>query len=784
MGSSDQLWQLDVLRRHVEAFDKLNDAVLMPDKRARARAIAMALGSYKAGVRDDFVAKWEVLDLEVGPVMRELFEKYERFEDWSKRQVGDRKFVATADGVRSLLNKVQDNKAKYVDKLSDREPNKRSSGGQRGYYREGSGETYGARLGSYIASHLMTSDITRAIDAALGSQVATELTRELREKKAELSRCTATNRNLDGVCPLLGEFIDATYGPVIARLEEAAEKLGASSDPRLDPKKRSIDDFIAYNVAGDAAFTAAATAGGFALSRPGQNPFDIGSMSAVYGRLGQPLEAALRASVRDVDAALKKLPPPGKVGGAEPERDRLQWTKLRDALNALAGKMGVASMDSKKPVELPALVATFREVKNVEKIGKLVKVGVPAGTSSGSSSASGTSGSSFGLLQDGPGGGPGAAAALGSGDGFMYRSIDKDRVARYVFQLNQFKKSAAEHGLDVSIESAAGSLTARIEEIDKQRKEAEAGGDPLLYDVVRETTTAAKITAFANFCALVKRFFTGYAGTHAAFVNKRHHDAMEYMEYWRSVKHLVPEPELVRTLDEYHETLKEVVKEAGEKMGKARAAVRAEFNPDKLGGLNNEESALVENQFEVVLVWCSAQMDKVGNLYTVGNNSQLLDAIRDPGTQIVYALKAFRLFVAWYALKTAGGVFQGMYDRRVYTEERDPPPPAVFVGLFLAIDAAINILVICALLFLKRMFKRFDNEFPIDGTLLNAWALDYAAVTLLVAVLALIIGEVVRTKKYFRYKYEGDRGIRSMQQMVMYVTCVVMVMPFFRLAYG
>jgi hypothetical protein len=56
--------------------------------------------------------------------------------------------------------------------------------------------------------------------------------------------------------------------------------------------------------------------------------------------------------------------------------------------------------------------------------------------------------------------------------------------------------------------------------------------------------------------------------------------------------------------------------------------------------------------------------------------------------------------------------------------------------------------------------------------------------SLVVFAVAVIIGQVIKRKKYFRYKYEGDRGIRAMQQMVMYVYNVLLFVPFFRLANG
>jgi hypothetical protein len=103
--------------------------------------------------------------------------------------------------------------------------------------------------------------------------------------------------------------------------------------------------------------------------------------------------------------------------------------------------------------------------------------------------------------------------------------------------------------------------------------------------------------------------------------------------------------------------------------------------------------------------------------------------------------------------------------------------------MILALDAALHAAVAVALLSASHVFKTEDNSFPVDGSLVSAWALDWAAATAAVAVLALLLGSVVQSKKYFRYKYEGERGIRALRDMIFYVYCVTVPVPFFRLTF-
>ena len=131
----------------------------------------------------------------------------------------------------------------------------------------------------------------------------------------------------------------------------------------------------------------------------------------------------------------------------------------------------------------------------------------------------------------------------------------------------------------------------------------------------------------------------------------------------------------------------------------------------------------------------------------------------------------------------ASKVFQSMYNKATYGGGGgDPPSPMIFLGLLPALDLAYNAAVVALLFTAMHFFKAPDNEFPIDKYMMMQWLLDYVATTGINLLLGAVIGTVIKDKKYFRYKYEGDRGIRAMQSMVFDVYCVVLPIPFFRLA--
>jgi len=136
---------------------------------------------------------------------------------------------------------------------------------------------------------------------------------------------------------------------------------------------------------------------------------------------------------------------------------------------------------------------------------------------------------------------------------------------------------------------------------------------------------------------------------------------------------------------------------------------------------------------------------------------------------------------AWAALHFSEHLFQLWYAQAVYGRNSDPPDPLVMIGLFLGIDMAMNVALMATLFLLRSLFATEGGNFPVDDTFLKAYVVDYLCVTLAVFVIAAVLAQVIKTKKYFRYRYEGDRGIRALQTMTFYVVIIMLLLPFFRL---
>ena len=202
--------------------------------------------------------------------------------------------------------------------------------------------------------------------------------------------------------------------------------------------------------------------------------------------------------------------------------------------------------------------------------------------------------------------------------------------------------------------------------------------------------------------------------------------------------------------------------------------------PLLLLALDEEQAGRVNDAVTDLLVWLTEEQNKVRVMYEQGV-LPILDAITDPKFIAMYLLKLLRLGIAWYSLRIAARVFQTRFEEDVYELQKDPPSPFWFVGMFLAIDLAFNALILVLLMVLGHSL---GPEFPLDGTFFRLWLVDYLGVSAMVGVVSLVIAVVVQRKKYFRFKYEGDRAIRAMREMALYTYAVMLCIPFFRAAGG
>lgn len=287
----------------------------------------------------------------------------------------------------------------------------------------------------------------------------------------------------------------------------------------------------------------------------------------------------------------------------------------------------------------------------------------------------------------------------------------------------------------------------------------------------------------------VENVFDEYAQMHADFALKYHRDGMRYMIYWRNIT--LQNQDARNILREYFEMLKELVKIVDVQTEALRDAFRKSVtgeNAEKYPQLARWSVAMPSDAQEEITARVQRTEEHLEDirrntiyLYE-GSGSSVQSIVTSLPFLMMYAVKLLRMLFVWASLHFAEHVFQLWYVRVAYGKNKDPPSPVYMIILFILIDLAMNLALLSVLYLLRTMFGSAPHHgFPINDRFIYAFVVDYACTTLAIFALAAVIADIVRTKKYFRYRYEGERGIRALQIMTLYLSIIILLLPFFRL---
>jgi hypothetical protein len=121
------------------------------------------------------------------------------------------------------------------------------------------------------------------------------------------------------------------------------------------------------------------------------------------------------------------------------------------------------------------------------------------------------------------------------------------------------------------------------------------------------------------------------------------------------------------------------------------------------------------------------------------------------------------------------------YEYIVYDQKQAPPSLMSFMWIFFGFDLAFHVFMLVLLSLSSYLFKSESNAFPVDNFLLTKFTFDYLVSTLVIMVVGVLIGNIIREKKYFRYKHEGQRGIRAFAEIMKTVSTSITMLPLFML---
>ena len=188
-----------------------------------------------------------------------------------------------------------------------------------------------------------------------------------------------------------------------------------------------------------------------------------------------------------------------------------------------------------------------------------------------------------------------------------------------------------------------------------------------------------------------------------------------------------------------------------------------------------EDKEELEAAQEVFIDRLSNMKEKIYALYN--NKIDLMDVFNQTFFAL-YLLKGLRIFFIWLAVYMASKIMQEKYVNKVFANNEDPPDLKMFVLIYFGIESA---LIVALLVFLALVSYVFDKhgDFIINNNLITKFVIDHILSTMVILGLSMILSAIVMKKKYFRYKTDGLRAIRGMQELVFYCGSIVSAIPFF-----
>jgi hypothetical protein len=194
--------------------------------------------------------------------------------------------------------------------------------------------------------------------------------------------------------------------------------------------------------------------------------------------------------------------------------------------------------------------------------------------------------------------------------------------------------------------------------------------------------------------------------------------------------------------------------------------------------MRDKERAQVLQLKKNVLERMEGMPEKIKYFYTL---NYPITEMFDIQFLIMYVIKALRVLSYQFSMNMATNIFLQKYESTVYDKKVNPPSLVSFMLIFLGFDLFFNAFILVTLGLCGFLFKTDNNAFPIDKYLFMKYAFDYFTTTLVIMVIGILIGSVIKQKRYFRYKTEGERGIRAFEEIAKMSATVITLIPMFML---
>lgn len=144
---------------------------------------------------------------------------------------------------------------------------------------------------------------------------------------------------------------------------------------------------------------------------------------------------------------------------------------------------------------------------------------------------------------------------------------------------------------------------------------------------------------------------------------------------------------------------------------------------------------------------------------------------------LTFAYKVLHVAGAWLSAYMAAKIFQDKYIEQVYMKKGDPPPLAGMLTTFIVLHILFSGVVFLMVSVLAYLVMHEDRPQLVKRGMLVG--LDTGCEIICTMILGTIMANVMTNKRYFSYRYEGLRCVRAFREVLVVLTAVNGLTPFF-----
>ena len=143
---------------------------------------------------------------------------------------------------------------------------------------------------------------------------------------------------------------------------------------------------------------------------------------------------------------------------------------------------------------------------------------------------------------------------------------------------------------------------------------------------------------------------------------------------------------------------------------------------------------------------------------------------------MTYIFKLSRVASGWLSAFMAAKSQQDAYVNQVYMSQTDPPPLTNMLATFMLMHIMFSMVLFACVLGVSHIVD-LGPTFTTKLTVLAA--IDFGCEMIVTLILGTVLATIMTDKRYFSYRYEGLRAIRAYREVLVTVTGVDALTPYF-----